>query len=112
MDDLGRLVADGESWKKDMDFQKENDNNNSPGKKEDCKAWILQTLKENRDFMFLNDLTEDAEMEGFSKITFDRARYELKKDSLIDVRQQGNGKSKKWYVIPLYLPEGWDPSEI
>lgn len=113
IDDTGMIRQAGTTWKKDRDFRQESAELTPSGSREDCKDWIMRTLRENNDRMFLSDLSEQAKMEGFSKVTYDRARYELKKDSMIDIRQNGFGVSKKWHVVRLDLPEGWEPpSEI
>ena len=111
MDPLGRIQSAGTTRKRDSDFQMENIENSFSTRKEDCKEWILQKLKENGDDMTANELAEAAEFEGFSKKTLERAKTELKKEILIDFYQSGSRLNKEFHIIRLVLPEGWDPSE-
>ena len=111
IDDAGMIRSAGTTRKRDRDFRQETAEGTPSGGREECRDWIMRTLRENNNFMFLSDLTEQAKMEGFSRATYDRARYDLKKESMIDIRQNGFGGSKKWYVTPLDLPEGWEPRQ-
>ncbi len=112
MDSMGRLVAAGATEKKDIDFQRENDNNSSLGKREACKEWILRTLKENGNDMTMNDLKSAAEFEGFSMKTLERAKTELKKELMIGFYQSGSFKEKVYHIIRKPSSESCNPSEI
>ena len=61
--------------------------------------------------MYISEMRKAAEKEGYSIKTFNRARYELKDEDKIDIRQYGFGGSKKWYAVALDLPKEWDPRQ-
>ncbi len=107
MDDSGMLKAAGTTTKKDKDFQRDSSESSSSSKREDCKEWILRTLKENGNNMLMNDLTEASSSEGFSFATYRRSKEELKEASEIEYYQTGSVKNKVWRVRRLPLPEQW-----
>ena len=112
MDDSGMLKAAGTTTKKDKDFQRDSSESSSSNKREDCKEWILRTLKENGNNMTSGELKDAAEFEGFSMKTLDRAKSELKKELMIDYYHSGTAKERIYHIIRKTLPNGWDPSEI
>lgn len=108
IDKDGIIHGEGETWKRDREFQSDRENAASPSTREDCKQWILTQLEQNGNRMPTARLDQEAKDEGYSNATLRRAKDSLKSDNEISYHSTGNGKGgKTWYIertIPTEPP--------
>lgn len=100
IDDEGQIVREGESWKRDREYQQEAQINASQPKRQDCKEWIVKYLEDNDGFCASADLETQAKEYGYSFRTLRRAKDELKKNGAISYHKTGgfNGEEAKWNI--------------
>lgn len=98
--DPGIISIVGESYKRDRDFVQEKYHwKKIATTKQDCKEWIRQELKTQRDFTMLSeDLKNKAVEAGYSKATFERAKKELGKKGTDEIRYFTPGGGNSWYT--------------
>ena len=107
IDNNGRMIPEGTTWKRDREYQQEAASNTSASCRGNCKDWILNRLDSSGGSMLIKDLESEASAAGFSTATIRRAKEELKKNTEIEYFQTGTMKEKTWYVRRVSLPEGW-----
>ena len=98
IDGDGQVHTEGRSWKRDREFTQEAAENISAPKREDCKAWILNTLDDAGGAIPTKDLERDAQAAGYSARTLRRAKDELKTARQVKYRQTGSAKDKVWHI--------------
>ena len=101
----GLIREEGSSWKRDREFVQAREAAVRPGKREDCKAWLLRTLAQAGK-MDLGELERAAQAEGYALWTYRRAKEALvKEDGAARTWSTGYGENKKWF-IELLTPSG------
>lgn len=108
IDDSGQIRREGETWKRDRDYQQEAQFNMSAPKREDCKNWIIGQLQAAGGDMETALLDEKAKDNGYSFRSIKASKTDLKKDGVIKFKQVGIGNDKKWHIELLQL-SGDDP---
>lgn len=103
IDDSGQIRREGETWKRDRDYQQEAQFNMSAPKREDCKNWIIGQLQAAGGDMETALLDGKAKENGYGFKTVKKAKAELKKEEIIKFKQTGIGNDKKWHVELLQL---------
>ena len=98
IDGDGQVHTEGTSWKRDREFMQEAAENISAPKRDDCKAWILNTLDNAGGAMPTKDLEHDAQAAGYSGRTLRRAKDELKAAGQVKYFQTGSAKDKVWHI--------------
>lgn len=98
IDGDGQVHKEGTSWKRDREFTQEAAENISAPKRDDCKAWILNTLDNAGGAMPTKDLEHDAQAAGYSTRTLRRAKDELKAAGQVKYFQTGSAKDKVWHI--------------
>ena len=94
----GQVEEEGTTRKHDRDFMQSKEVRRSAGKREACKAWILERLGQAGQES-LRSLCRAAIAEGYSKITYERAKAELvNRDKLARTWSTGFGEQKKWFI--------------
>ena len=108
IDNDGLIQKEGTSWKRDRDYILGAEIAKSAPKREDCKAFLLQTLEEAGGAMPTADLEDKAKSSGHTFTAVKRAKKELKEEGAIEYFQTGSAKSgdKIWHVR-LVDPEGF-----
>ena len=77
----GQIVHEGASWKRDKEYMMEAVVAKSAPKRDDCKEFILNTLRNSpNQCMRINDLEQKAADRGYSAITFRRSREDLNRE--------------------------------
>ena len=116
IDDSGQIQKEGTTWKRDRDFTTEFIAENSAPKKEDCKNFIMHTLRTLGIGKAIKstDLMETCKNKGYSGRTIERAKSDLKKEELIKYfKTSYDDDSAAWYVTtgPKYEDDEDLPSE-
>lgn len=101
IDDNGQAQREGTTWKRDREYIQDNDSAKSAPKREDCKAFILQTVREAGETMPTNDLDTKAKQAGYSFASVKRAKQDLKKEGAIRYFSTGGNKDKVWHIQVL-----------
>ena len=119
----GQIVREGTSWKRDKEYMLDAVVAKSAPKREDCKDFILNTLRDTPgQCMKSDDLVKRAQEYGYSFETVKRARGELKKEGLVENYATGSARKgdRVWYIrlkslgqedfeeLPLELPTPFD----
>lgn len=119
----GQIVREGTSWKRDKEYMLDAVVAKSAPKRDDCKDFILSTLRgAPGQCMKSDDLTKRAEEYGYSFSTIKRVRKELKDEDVIETYATGSGRARNltWYVrvrsmdqedyeeLPLEIPTPFD----
>ena len=106
IDDNGQIVKEGESWKRDYEYQMEAKENAGMPKRDDCKKWMLQQIEFVGGSMEVKVLEDLAKENGYGFKTIKKAKSELKDQGKIKFRRVGFGKDDiKWFVELLQLSE-------
>lgn len=93
--DDGVVTLRGFTTKKDRDFMsKKSYERKGKGAKEEAKEFILEQLQEHESTMENKELLEYAKACGYASATLERAKKDLKKDNIIDIKVKGFGKDK------------------
>nr|DAI49738.1 MAG TPA: DNA directed DNA polymerase [Caudoviricetes sp.] len=100
IDEDGQARAEGTTWKRDREYTQDAAANTSAPKRDDCKEWLQQTLREAGGAMPSKDLEGKAKLAGFSFITLRRAKDELKKAGTVKFFTTGSAKdgNRVWHV--------------
>lgn len=94
--DDGVLTNKGSTDKKFRDFSiKKSYERKNKGAKDEAKEFIIEQLKENDGSMENKELLEYAQACGFSKISIERGKNELKNEKIITIETTGFGKERK-----------------
>lgn len=104
IDNDGIIHGEGETWKRDREFQADKENAASPSTRDDCKQWILEQLGQNGNRIPTARLDQAAKDDGYSNATLRRAKDALKTDGEIRYTSTGNGKGKKEWYIERIIP--------
>ena len=89
----GKLTPRGRTPKRDRDYNREAQEARTPGKKEDCRRFLLETLAQAKDKTLSSQhLNQLAQEEGYSYSTVSRVRSELIKEGLVEVKRFGSPK--------------------
>jgi len=103
IDSGGRLIRKGTSPKTDRDFMRESQERKEITRaapmREECKAFILETLREHNGSIPVRELEEKARVYDYSAKTLRTAKEELKNQGEIEIIQKGHEKNKKWYIV-------------
>ena len=94
----GIIQPCGTTWKRDREYMQENAIATSKPKREDCKDFIVHTLKEHGGSIKTKELEALAKENGYSHETLRRAKGELKDDNVIKYVQKGYENEKEWYI--------------
>jgi len=98
----------GTSWKRDREYIQGAEVSRTAPVREDCKAFILQTLEEAGGAMPTATLEETAKAAGYSFASMKRAKRELKAEGVVKYFQTGSTRTKDnvWHM-QLVSPEGF-----
>ncbi len=96
----------GTSWKRDREYIQGAEVARTAPVREDCKAFILQTLEEAGGAMPTATLEEAATVAGYSFASMKRAKKELKAEGAIKSFQTGGNRDRVWHT-QLANPEGF-----
>ena len=105
IDNGGQIVKEGTTWKHDREYVLNAAISTTKPKREDCKEYILNTLREAGGEMSTNDLDKKANTAGYSFKTLRNAKSELKEENKIGTFSTGYGKSKKWHTQLIQNPD-------
>lgn len=107
IDDNGQIVHEGETWKRDYEYQMEAKENLSMPKRDDCKHWLIQQLEAAGGSMEAKLLEDKAKENGYGFKTIKKAKTDLKDEGKIKFRKtEGFGsENNKWFVELLQLSE-------
>lgn len=116
--DSGEQVhVEGTTWRRDREFMQDAAENISAPKRDDCKAWVLNTLDSAGGAMPSKELEQAAKAAGYSYATLRRAKDELKASKEIRFFQTGGSKDKVWHIqkvdaqifteLPADTPTPW-----
>ena len=99
IDNDGRPIFVGKSWKRDCEFVKSANANHAQSKVDDCMEFIMQQLDGGK--MSANELDHQAKGAGFSAATLRRAKEALKESGKLMLAPSGSKKDGdfKWLVI-------------
>ena len=93
----GQVAYRGTSRRRDRDYQQERETVRYRTRRDDCKEWILRRLEEGP--AELGTLELSALEEGYSQITYQRAKAELvNTDRRARSWSTGFGSSKRWHI--------------
>ena len=97
----------GTSWKRDKEYIADTDLSKSAPKREDCKAFILQTLEDAGGAMPTAELEATAKTAGYSFTAMKRAKRELKAEKAVKHFQTGSTRTKDnvWHMQLVSTPE-------
>lgn len=104
IDENGQIVKEGTSWKRDKDYMLNAAISTTKPKREDCKEYILSTLREAGGEMPTNALDKKANTAGYSFKTLRNAKSELKEENKIGTFSKGF-KNKQWYTQLIQNPD-------
>lgn len=89
----GQIQREGTSWKRDKEYILDVTVAKSAPKREDCKEFILSTLRDTpNQCMNANDLIKKAEEYNYSFKTIKRSREELNNEGVTENHYVGTGK--------------------
>ena len=96
----------GTSWKRDREYIIGAETANSAPKREDCKAFILQTLEDAGGAMPTAELEATAKTAGYSFTAMKRSKKELKAEGKIKYFQTGSTRAKDnvWHTQLVAAP--------
>lgn len=114
IDENGQARVEGTTWKRDREYAQDAAASTAAPKREDCKEWLKQALREAGGAMPSKDLEGKAKLAGYSYITLRRAKDELKKAGAVKFFTTGSAKGgdRVWHVQIVEaqqfteLPEG------
>ena len=111
IDENGQIVKEGESWKRDYEYQMEAKENLSMPKRDDCKQWLVQQLEAAGGSMEAKLLEDKAKESGYGFKTIKKAKADLKDGDKIKFRKVGGfgGEEAKWIIELLQLS---DPNSL
>ncbi len=96
----GVAVFDNYSNKKDQDFVRERDYNSYQApQRQDAEKFIIDFLRSGK--KPTKDLDEAANAAGISKKTMERAKTQLRKKKILQVKSEGYGNTKIFYSYLL-----------
>lgn len=100
IDDNEQVSHEGQTWKRDKDFVSNKEVCTSGPVREECKEFILHTLKANNGSMQSTILDDVVIQAGYSQRTVQRAKGELKKQKAINHYATGSstGGDRVWYT--------------
>lgn len=100
INESGLIVPEGTTWKRDAEFIQEKAAQKIAPVRDDCKEFIIDTLKAAGGSMKTKGLEEKATLVGYSGITLRRAKDELKKENRVEYFQTGSAKKgdRIWYI--------------
>lgn len=101
INEAGQIVREGTSWKRDREYMQESVAAKATPKREDCKEFILNTLRDSSNQgMRSDDLVKKAQEYGYSFETVKRARKELKDENQIENYSTGSARKgdRVWYI--------------
>ena len=103
----GQPRPEGTSWKRDREFSLDAAVNAAAPKKEGCKEWLQQVLREAGGAMPSKDVEEKSKLAGYSFITLRRAKEELKKAGITKNFTTGSAKGgdRVWHIQLVDLPQ-------
>lgn len=107
IDGDGQIVKEGESWKRDYEYQMEAKENIGAPKRDDCKKWIVQQLEIAGGSMEVKLLEDKAKESGYGFKTIKKAKADLKDEGKVKFRKtEGFGsENNKWFMELLQLSE-------
>lgn len=103
IDDAGQIQREGETWKRDRDYQQEAQFNKSAPMREDCKDYIIAQLQAAGGTMQSKMLESKCKEDGYSFHTIRRAKEDLKQKG--NIRYKKNGIENLWYIELLQLSD-------
>lgn len=104
----GQIVREGTSWKRDKEYMLESVMAKSAPKRDDCKDFILSTLRASpNQCIRIKDLEEKAQEQGYASITFRRSRDDLNKEGATENYYLGV-KGKKGRTCFLRIKQAED----
>lgn len=101
IDEAGQIRREGTSWKRDKEYMLDATVAKSAPKREDCKDFILNALRDAPcQCMKTDDLNKKAEEYGYSFSTINRVRGELKKAGVVENYSTGSARKgdRVWYI--------------
>ena len=102
MDEDGVIHPVGTTWKRDREFHSEG---KSPRcRQEDAGKWLIDYLEEHGGRESTKTLADEAEKEGISEKTLERARKALQLEGKIRSGCTGYKSEKRYYWELTYLP--------
>ena len=109
-----QIHKEGTSWRRDREYVMGAEQARSSPAREDCNAFIIQTLRETGGAMPTADLDEKAKAAGYSFTAIKRAKQDLKKDGDVKYFQTGGARTgdKVWHIQALVEPEGGGFEEL
>ena len=100
----GQIHKEGTSWKRDREYVQGAEISKAAPVREDCKAFILQTLEEAGGAMPTATLEETAKAAGYSFASMKRAKRELKAEGTIKYFHTGAPKDRIWHIQLVPAP--------
>ena len=100
IDENGRAVYEGTTWKRDREFQDDKAISTSAPKREDCRRWMLMRLNSAGGSMLTRQLEDDAKAEGYANATIRRAKDSLKAQGDVFYQQRRH----EWHVCIAPVP--------
>lgn len=98
IDDAGHIVPDGTTWKRDREFQEAGSGQSSAPKRDDCKEWIVETIRANGGNLKTRELDDLAKLDGYSAKILRTAKEALKADGTIYYKSEGFSQGKVWFI--------------
>ena len=102
----GQIHKEGTSWKRDREYVQGAEISKAAPVREDCKAFILQTLEDAEGAMPTATLEEAAKAAGYSFASVKRAKRELKAEGVVKYFHTGGNSDRVWHM-QLVSPEGF-----
>lgn len=96
--DEGQIVPDGTTWKRDREYQTEGSGQSSAPKRDDCKDWIVETIRANGGRLKTRELDDLAKLDGYSAKILRTAKEALKADGTIYYKSEGFSQGKVWFI--------------
>ena len=98
IDEDGHIVQDGTTWRRDREFQEAGSGQSSAPKRDDCKDWIIETIRANGGSLKTRELDDLAKFDGYSAKILRSAKEALKSERTIYYHSEGFGPDKTWFV--------------
>ena len=94
----GQIHKEGTSWKRDREYVQGAEISKAAPVREDCKAFILQTLEEAGGAMPTATLEETAKSAGYSFSAITRMKKALKAEGSIKYFHTGSNTDRVWHM--------------
>lgn len=98
IDENEQICKTGTSWKRDRDYIGAVELSRTAPRREDCKAFLLQTLADAGGSMPTAELEDKAAQAGYSYSSVKRAKRDLKKENVVGSMQTGGTQGKVWHT--------------